>query len=420
MSVKAHFYTCLYDYYTFYTNKNLDLLQGSVYFVSKIMNDFSQKTKVLRIISRMNVGGPSKHVVNLTDGLRKFGFDTHLLSGQPSTKEGNMYELAKEKNIDLKIIECMGRAISPLDDLKAFIRIIKEIKAFKPDIVHTHTAKAGVLGRLAAMLCGVPKIYHTYHGHVFKGYFSRISTTLIIAIERFFARFTTNLIALTPGLCSELNQILGIKDSNKIKVIPLGLDLSKNLSTSRRAGNWRNSAGFKENDIVIGIVARLVPIKNHELLINSMQYLCKTFKNLHLAIVGSGELENQLQKQVTELNLQNSVHFFGNIKAIENVYSNLDLLVLCSKNEGTPVVIIEALASGCPVAATNVGGVAEVLQNGRLGHLLHSEPKTFTKELTKIISNLSHNSTPEATRKETADRYSVENLVKNIAQLYRK
>lgn len=418
MSVKTHINTCLYIYYTYYTNKNLDLLQGSVYFVAKIMNENFPKVKVLRIISRMNVGGPSKHVVNLSDGLRKFGYDTILVTGQPGQQEGNMYDLAQEKNMDLKIIECMGRAISPLNDIKAFFKIFREIRTFKPDIVHTHTAKAGVLGRLAALLSGVPKIYHTYHGHVFRGYFSKPFTTFIIAIERFMARFSTNLIALTPGLCSELNQILRVKDRNKIRVVPLGLDLSKNLSTKRRLGNWRNNAGFKENDIVIGIVARLVPIKNHKLLINSMKELCKSYNNLHLAILGSGESESSLKQLVSDLELNSYVHFFGNVRDIENVYSDLNLLVLCSKNEGTPVVIIEALASGCPVAATDVGGVSEVLQNGRLGHLLPSEQKLFTQELSKILDNLPEKSLPYEIRKEVATRYSVDNLVNNIKALY--
>ncbi len=366
----------------------------------------------------MNVGGPSKHVVNLSDGLRRFGYETVLISGQPGRHEGNMYDLAQEKNIDLKIIECMGRAISPLDDLKAFMRIFREIKTFKPDIVHTHTAKAGVLGRFAALLCGVRRIYHTYHGHVFSGYFPKVFTTLIIAIERIFARFSTNLIALTPGLRAELNQILHIKDPNKIKVVPLGLDLSKNMSTKRKSGNWRNNAGFKGKDIIIGIVARLVPVKNHQILINSMKELCKNRSNLHLAILGSGELESKLKQQVSDLELNNNVHFFGNVRDIENVYSDLDLLVLCSKNEGTPVVIIEALASGCPVAATNVGGVSEVLQTGKLGYLLPSEPEAFTKKLSEILVNPQKSSYSPALRKEVAARYSVDNLVNNIKALY--
>ena len=382
------------------------------------------RIKIIRIITRMNVGGPSKHVINLTKGLEHYGFETHLISGQPSKDEGDMFEQAANKNIPVTIIRSMNRAISPLNDLISLIKIIKEIKKFSPDIIHTHTSKAGFLGRIAAMVCGVKQIYHTYHGHVFKGYFSKINTALVIAIERILSSFTTNLITLTPNQANEINRLIRPRNSHKIVTIPLGLDLNKNLTTPRNLNKWRTSMGFSQNDFVIGIIGRLVPIKNHELIIESMNQLCKTNPFIHLAIVGDGELTNKLRLKVKELNLENNIHFCGINKNVEEIYSDLDLLVLCSKNEGTPVVIIEALASGCPVASTKVGGVEEVLDFGRLGRLLSLEPDSFTQELTKAIKDIKENKFKEypslETRKYICNKFSVDKLNENIAKLYRR
>lgn len=378
--------------------------------------------KILRIISRMNVGGPSKHVANLSEGLNKYNCETLLISGQPSLAEGDMFQLAHSKQISLKTIKYMKRPVSPLYDLISFIKIIIEIKRFSPDIVHTHTAKAGILGRAAALICGVPQIYHTYHGHVFKGYFSKFISRLILAIERFFSAFTTKLIVLTPNLATELKGLLRIKNSDKIEVIPLGLDLNKNLSTPRKLNTWRKSLGFSQNDFVIAIVARLVPVKNHNLLISSMEHLCKKFPELHLAIIGNGEKETELKQQVKALGLTNKIHFCGITNNMEIAYSDIDLLVLCSKNEGTPVVLIEALASGCPVAAIEVGGVKEVLKDGLYGRLLPSKPEEFTQALGKAINDIKEGKFQEyptaETRQEVSKAYSVDNLVRNIYKLY--
>ena len=371
----------------------------------------------------MSVGGPAKHVIYLTKGLKKEGFETELISGQPNEAEDNFFELASKNNIQVKILQSMNRAISPLKDLISLFYIIKEIKRFKPDIVHTHTSKAGILGRLAALFCKVPAIYHTYHGHIFTGYLSKPASLIAIAIERIFAAFSTNLISLTPKLTNEIKVFLRPKHPENFVTIPLGLELESNLFTPRRKKVWRSSAGFTDQDFIIGRIGRLVPIKNHSLIINSMSKLCKSYPNLHLAIIGDGGLKNELESLSSKLNLTNNIHFFGIIKELEDIYSDLDLLILCSKNEGTPLALIEALTSGCPVASTNVGGVSEVLENGKLGRLLSSEPDVFTQDLSKAISDLLNNRFAEyptdEIRKKISDFYSVDNLVSNIKKLYK-
>ena len=384
------------------------------------MIEKNKNIKILRIISRMNVGGPSKHVANISDSLNKYGYKTRILSGLPTPQEGNMFNIAKEKQLELMVIEEMGRSISPIKDCLSLIKIYKQIKAFKPDIVHTHTSKAGVLGRIAALICGVPNIYHTYHGHIFKGYFSKSATSFIILIERLLARSTTNLIALTPKLAQEINYFLKLSNPSKIKVIPLGLELEKNLQTPRHLGKWRSTHNFKQNDFIIGIVARLVPIKNHQMLIDSMTYLTQQIPNLHLAIIGKGELESSLKNQVKNLHLESNIHFIGNETNMEEAYSDLDLLVLCSKNEGTPVTIIEALASGCPVGATNVGGILEIFQQIASGSLLASEPNAFKNDLLHLIKNVNEIAVSEIQRQAISNFYSVNKLAKNISSLYKR
>lgn len=381
-----------------------------------------KKLKILRIITRLNVGGPSKHVIYLSEGLNKYNCETLLVSGKPDKNEGNMYELASNKNIELKIIKCLKRSISPINDLMSFLQIIKIIKEFSPDIVHTHTTKAGILGRFASLIFNVPFVYHTYHGHVFKGYFSGFITCLIVAIERFFSKFTTKLITLTPNLTMELNRFLKLKSIDKITAIPLGLDLNKNLITPRKNNKWREKAGFSENVFLLGIVGRLVPIKNHYLLINSMKKICDNLSCIHLVIIGDGELRNELEKYVKSIGLESKIHFYGVIKNLQDIYSDLDLLVLCSKNEGTPVALIEALASGCPVASTKVGGVEELLEGGRIGRLLSSDTNGFQKDLSEAIIDIMNNNYNEyptlEIRKHICELYSLDRLVKNIYKLY--
>ena len=222
-------------------------------------------------------------------------------------------------------------------------------------------------------------------------------------------------------MAKELKQRLKIKDENKIVTIPLGLDLEKNLSTPRKLGKWRQAMNLSTNDFIIGIVARLVPVKNHQKLILAFSELCKTYPNIHLAIIGDGELHSHLKQLSDKLKL-NKIHFCGILKNLEEVYSDLDLLVICSKNEGTPVTIIEALASGCPVASTNVGGVSEVLENGRIGRLLPSEQSEFTRSLSVVISDIMEDRFKEMPnldiREKTCETYSVDRLVQNIYKLY--
>lgn len=381
-------------------------------------NKQEKQIRVLRILSRMNVGGPSRHVVNLTDGLSQIGYHTRLAVGLPESAEGSMLSLAEEMRIRPEIIACFDRPVSAWRDSIAFGEIVRHIREFRPHIVHTHTTKAGILGRMAAVLCRVPVIFHTFHGHVFTGYFSEKTSRGIICLERLLARFTDRLITLTPGIKADISQRLRLTEPEKIEVIPLGLDLEKNLKTPRKSSGWRKKLGLDDGVFLAGIVARLVPVKNHSMLIGAIRQICQRVGNLHLAIVGGGELESQLKNQVEALGLKDRVHFCGIVRDIEAVYADLDLLVLSSRNEGTPVVVIEALASGCPVAATRVGGIEEVLDYGRLGIILDNTENEFTTGLTKAIDSINMAGGSMVVRQEIADKYSVAALVERIHTMY--
>jgi glycosyltransferase involved in cell wall biosynthesis len=304
-------------------------------------------------------------------------------------------------------------------DIIAFREIVRIIRDFRPHIVHTHTTKVGILGRLAAVLCRVPIILHTFHGHVFSGYFSDPVSLMIVGFERFLTRFTDRIITLTPGLKDDLLNRFRIKNQKRIEVIRLGLDLRKNLNTNRYSSGFKSKLGIPENSFLMGIVARVVPVKNHTTLIRALSQLRMKFSNLHLAVVGGGEIEQDLKLLAKNLGVSDRVHFTGIIDNIEGVYSDLDLLVLSSHNEGTPVVLIEALASGCPVAATRVGGVPELLAEGRYGSFIRKDLKGMVADLERQIV-AGRQELGSDLRQEIADSYVVEDLLNNMDRLYKQ
>lgn len=376
--------------------------------------------RILRILSRMNVGGPSVQVINQTRLLDGFGFETRLLVGEPPAMEGSMIPQAKFAGVIPRVIPHLTRQVNPLNDVVAFASIVSEIRSFRPHIVQTHTAKAGLLGRIAAMACGVPLTVHTFHGTIFEGYFSPAGNCAVSLAERLLARFTDLIIALTPGQRSEILSHLPLVRPDKVRVVPLGLDLSKFLAMPRRTGFWRRSAGIPDAACLLGIVARLVPIKNHLGLLEAFHKLASEDSSLYLAIVGGGELEPEIRRRIHELHLDGRVHMSGIVHSIEQVYADLDLLVLPSRNEGAPLVLMEALAGGCPVAVTAVGGAPELVSDIEGARLLGSSPQALVADLRKTLDELDlMRAATEARRNSIPARVSNEALGKTMADLYR-
>ncbi|MDD4910354.1 MAG: glycosyltransferase family 4 protein [Candidatus Omnitrophica bacterium] len=322
-----------------------------------------RKIRVLRIITRLNIGGPAIHSILLSQGLNNAGFETVLLTGTPGEKEGDMSYLAEEKGVHPVIIPELGPNLNIRDDFIAFWKIFGLIRKGRPDIVHTHTAKAGTLGRLAGLLYNLIsgkrkcKLIHTFHGHVLHGYFGKLRSGFFTCIERFLGAFTDKIITVSEGVKRELVD-LRISRPGKIIVVPLGLELEKYLRIVQN-GKPHTDA------ITIGIIGRLVPIKNHRLLLDAVRLLKDTsdaVENTRLFIVGDGPLRRELEDHAVSSGIASSVSFIGWKRDLAQIYADLDIVALTSLNEGTPVSLIEAMAAGRPVIATDVGGVKDLLE----------------------------------------------------------
>jgi glycosyltransferase involved in cell wall biosynthesis len=323
---------------------------------------------VLRAIARLNIGGPAIHVHLLTKGINPDRFNTTLVTGTISPEEGDMSYLFESVEDGYQIIAQLQREISPVNDFKAFLNIFRMIRSVKPDIAHTHTAKAGFIVRFAVICHNILfkrkiKIVHTFHGHVFDGYFSRVKAKVFLLIEKILALNTDAIIAISNKQKIELAEKYKVASSQKIKTIPLGFDLTPFLNNEHLKGGFGKKINFDQDEILIGIVGRLVPIKNHLMFFQAARILINKMseKKIRLVIIGDGELRDELEAYCRSLEIQDKVSFVGWVKDVNAVYADLDLLVLTSLNEGTPVSIIEAMASRVPVISTAVGGVGDLM-----------------------------------------------------------
>jgi len=336
-------------------------------------------TKIIRIIARLNVGGPAKHVVWLTSGLQDAGFDTLLVTGTVPEGEEDMSYFADEAGVRPLYFAEMSREIS----LKDAITVWKLFRLFlreRPDIVHTHTAKAGTVGRAAGFLyrwltpgalIGKPrecKFVHTYHGHVFHGYYGRSRTRLFLAIERLLARMITDrLIVISKQQSVEIGEKYRVGRRDQLKVIPLGLDLGLFADHASRRAKFRHELCVPDHTILIGIVGRLTEIKNHLMFLNVVWRLklmdpaLRRQGAVRFIVIGDGGLRQTLEMQSEQLGLDKDVIFVGGRKDPEYFYPALDVVALTSRNEGTPLTLIEAMANARPVVATSVGGVVDLL-----------------------------------------------------------
>lgn len=379
-----------------------------------------KKVKILRIITRLNVGGSSIHTILLSAYLNSDRFETILVKGREGDCEGNMQDLLRKKNICPIIIPELGREISLMKDWITFKKLFKLICKEKPDIVHTHTAKAGFLGRVAAKLAGVPIIIHTFHGHLFHSYFGYFKTKLFIFTERFLTSFSTKLIAVSENIKKDIVKKYRICNPSKIIFIPLGLELDQFLNLQGEKGNLRKELHLSEETPLIGIVARLVPIKGHQYFLETTKEVNKIYPMAKFLIVGDGELREQLENLAKQLGVRENVIFCGFRKDLTRIYADLDIVVLSSLNEGLPVTVIEALASAKPVVATNVGGTGDLIEDKITGLLV---PPRNSKALAEGILYLLNN--PEESirmgkngQRKVYPALNYTRLVRDIERLY--
>ncbi|MEQ8675866.1 MAG: glycosyltransferase family 4 protein [Aggregatilineales bacterium] len=373
--------------------------------------------RILHITNRLGVGGPAMYVTLLAQGFKARGYDVEVICGETDAAHGDMTYFADRYGIQPRIFPQLGGVVTPLNDIIALWRLYHFMREYQPDVVHTHTTKAGFVGRLAAYLARVPVIVHTFHSHVFEGYFGSALTRFFILMERLAARMSDVVLTLTESLRSELADEYHITRRGRIMVLPLGLDLASFADTPRKLGTFRATWNIPADAPLVGIIGRLVPIKNHKLFLQSARRIIETNPQVRFVIIGDGEERPMLESLVHDYHLENAVTFTGWQSNLLEIYSDLDVSVVSSINEGTPVSVIESLSATCPVVATRVGGVPDLLNGGAYGVLVPpNDPSAMARALLKVLNN-----PPDVTEAQTImlESYGMERLVNDMDSLYR-
>jgi glycosyltransferase involved in cell wall biosynthesis len=376
------------------------------------------------VIARLNMGGPALHVAYLTAGLRQRGYDTTLVAGSLARGEDSMAFVADGLDVEVVRIDELGREISPFRDLMATIRLARLIRRVRPQILHTHTAKAGTVGRVAALLAGSrrpPIIVHTFHGHVLRGYFGPLRSLFFRLLERGLAARSTALVAVSPQVRDDL-VALGVAPPERFVVIRLGIELDERVAPGRNGrADSRRYLGIPDGKFAVGWIGRMTAVKRTDDVLVAFKQLRAAGVDATLCLVGDGPDRAQLEQRAHELGVVRDTLFLGYQEEVAPFYAAFDTLVLPSGNEGTPVSAIEALAAGRPVVATRVGGVPDVVRDGVDGFLVEAGD---TDELAERLGRLARD--PELRermgkqgRTRVLPRYAVDRLVDDVDRLYR-
>lgn len=387
--------------------------------------------RVLRILNRMAVGGPVLNAAYLTRYLSP-DFETLLVVGAKEDHEKSADYLATQLGISYITLPGMGRSIHPASDYVAYRKLRKLIASYRPDVVHTHAAKPGALGRLAAAAAGVPAIVHTFHGHVFHSYFNSAKTKFIIQTERYLARRSDAIIAISHQQKKELVQDFRIAKEEKVHVVPLGFDLDRfRTDQEDKRQRFRTEFAVAEDEIAIGIIGRLVPVKNHYLFLKAFNYVLRnSHKKIKGFIIGDGETRADLENVCREVGISfttekdrthdQSLVFTSWRSDVDVINAGLDIICLTSFNEGTPVSLIEAQAANKPVVSTRVGGISDIVLEGETALLAHSQDtEQFGAHLLRLVEDdalrwqLGQNS-----HRHIMERFSYQRLVNDISGLY--
>lgn len=387
--------------------------------------------RVLRILNRLIVGGPLLNASYLTKYMEP-EFETMLVVGEKEAHEKDASYFTDQLGIKPVYVPEMGRSISPLKDYGAYKKIKQLIREFKPDIVHTHAAKPGAIGRMAAAAMKVPVIVHTYHGHVFHSYFNSAKTKAFINIERYLGKKSSAIIAISKQQHKELVTDFRIAPAEKFRIIPLGLDLDKFASGNDvKRQSFRAAYGISDDTVVITITGRMVPVKNHELFLQGIQYLLRhSEKKIKAFIVGDGETRNAIEAMAKELRIgfsteKDDLHeeplvFTSWRSDIDVINAGSDIITLTSFNEGTPVSLIEAHAAGKPVVSTRVGGIEAVVDEKVTGLLSAvNDVQGYCDNLLQLVSNdIQRVQFGEVAAAKVKEKYSYHRLVRDMKGLY--
>jgi glycosyltransferase involved in cell wall biosynthesis len=404
--------------------------------------------KIVRVIARLNVGGPAKHVAWLTAGLQDREWESLLVAGSVPAGEEDMGYFAASLGVRPLLLKEMSREVSFKDALTIW-KLYRLFKREQPDVVHTHTAKAGTVGRSAgllyrwftpATLIGRPRrchFVHTYHGHIFHGYYGGLKTRVFLLIEKVLARLiTSRIVVVSEQQRREIHETFGVGRPEQFQVIPLGLDLSNFAEPLKRRQAFRNELGLQDSEILVGIVGRLTEIKNHELFLQAISQFKKARRSgnaVKFVVIGDGNLRESLERTSAALGLNDDIIFAGSRRDPENFYAGLDAVALTSKNEGTPLTLIEAMANGVPVISTAVGGVVDLLGecDSEGGATIQyqiccrgiavppNDADAFAAGLERLVSDASLREELGASGLEFVERnYSRERLLADIRALY--
>ncbi len=403
--------------------------------------------RILHINNRFNLGGPT-HNVALLARYMPSDFESLVIGGPPEKTEESSSHILADLGVEAMILPEMGRDISPLKDFSAYRRVKQVINKFKPDLVHTHAAKAGAVGRMAASDLGVKGIVHTFHGHVFHSYFGPVRTSVFKGLERYLATRSTRIIAISERQKAELVDDHRICPASKVSVIPLGIEMDKfrHDQTAKRA-LFRRVYGVAEDEVAVAIVGRLVPVKNHGLFLDAMKYVQgKTGKKVRAFIVGDGEDRGRIEQLSTAMGLTQAHarsfngHGFGHgvngkpivqpaditftswVNEVDIVYAGADIVALTSFNEGTPVSLIEAQAAGRAVVSTRVGGIENVVEEGLTGLLsATNDAAALGANLLRVVENNELRTRLGAAGWPHVEaRFHYSRLINDTANLYRE
>ncbi len=384
-----------------------------------------RKIKILRIINRFNIGGPTYNATFLTRFMSD-EFETILIGGLPEKGEADSLHILNDYGVKPILIPELKRNPNFISDRKALKKIKTIIKEFKPDIVHTHAAKAGALGRKAAFDCKVPVVLHTFHGHVFHSYFGKFKSEVYRKIEKRLASKSSGIIAISDQQKIELSEKFAIADKNKIEVIPLGFDLNQfqdNLEIKRK--KTRDKYNLSNDQIAVAIIGRLAPIKNHKLFLDTIDIVNRqTSKKTVFFIVGDGETRKEIEEQIEQIKINQSIdiRLTSWIRDIQTFNAGMDIICLTSNNEGTPVSLIEAQACNIPVISTDVGGVKDIVFNNETGFIVpKNNVEKFAEKLLLLIEDKKKREKMSQNGWSfVKDNFHYQRLVKDMELYYKK
>ena len=385
--------------------------------------------RIARIITRLNIGGPAIQAARLTTLLEQRGYHTRLVHGRLGRDEGDMSDLVAP-HADVVYLSSLCRPIAPLDDLRTLVRLFRTFRSFRPHIVHTHMAKAGLLGRMAATAYNLTRgssprahLVHTYHGHVLEGYFRPLASRLFIALERMMSRVTDCLVAISPTIRRELLATFHIGGESQYRVIPLGFDLGPfaAIDDQDRAAA-RRALALPPNAPVVATVGRLTAIKQPHLCLEVIAQLAVRNSDIVAVIAGDGELRDELRDRAAALRISDHIRWLGWRRDLATIYAATDVFLLTSRNEGTPVALIEAMASGVPGVSTDVGGVKDVIDSSAVGSVT---PAGDVAALAAAVQRLLNDSDlrrrmGDGARAHVLRKYAIDRLVRDIDEMYRE